>query len=153
MAKTKFKQGKYIPINPEKYIGKIDNIFYRSSWEQRVFLYMDLSKNVLKWASEEIVINYIKPTDNKQHRYFPDIYAEVLTGSGAKKFLIEIKPKCDSEILKVKKVTAKSQQRVAESAVTMVINEAKWEAAKEWCRLNDITFMVWTEDEIFGKKS
>ena len=148
---AKFKQGSYTVINKSKYIGNVSSVYYRSSWEQRVFLYMDISPNILKWSSEEISIPYIKPTDNKPHRYFPDLYAEVLTSTGAKKFLIEIKPTKDTEIYKPKKTTSKSQQRIVESAITVAINEAKWDAAREWCKINSITFMIWTEKELFGK--
>lgn len=150
MAK-KFKQGKYIPQNREKYIGDINKITYRSSWEEKFMLYLDLNKAVLRWSSEEIVVPYSKQSDGgKFHRYFPDFYAEIKTGSGNKKFLIEIKPVKDTQILKVKKITPKSQQRVIESAITMTDNQDKWNAAKEFCRVNDMTFMVLTENELFN---
>ena len=53
MADNKYKQGFYYPKNPNKYVGDVDNIVYRSSWELRVFKWMDDNPSVLEWASEE----------------------------------------------------------------------------------------------------
>ena len=33
-----YRSGKYEPKNPEKYIGDIHNIIYRSSWEYRFYI-------------------------------------------------------------------------------------------------------------------
>jgi hypothetical protein len=150
MAK-KFKQGKYIPQNREKYIGDINKITYRSSWEERFMLYLDLNKSVNFWSSEEIIVMYSKQSDGgKVHRYFPDFYAEITTSNGNKKFLIEIKPVKDTVLYEPKKKTPKSNQRVVESAITMTDNQDKWNAAKEFCKINDMTFMVLTENELFN---
>lgn len=148
---AKYKQGLYTVINKDKYIGDVNKVYYRSSWELTFMQYLDLNKNVLKWSSEELVIPYHKQTSGKTHRYFPDFFMEVNSSSGPKKFLIEIKPTKDTELYKPKKQTAKSQQRVAESALTMVTNQDKWNAAEEFCKKNDMTFMVLTEKELFGK--
>jgi hypothetical protein len=72
-----YKQGIYIPKNPSKYKGNANNIVYRSSWELRVFKWMDDNPSVLEWASEECIIPYKSPVDQKLHRYFPDIWAKV----------------------------------------------------------------------------
>ena len=39
----------------------------------------DLNPDVLKWGSEETVIPYVSPLDNKIHRYFVDFYIQVRT--------------------------------------------------------------------------
>lgn len=147
---ARFKQGYYNVVNKEKYIGKIDKVYYRSSWEYKFMLWLDLNKSVLNWSSEEIEIPYYKETSGKVHRYFPDFYAKIEGSSGIKQYLIEIKPVKDTEMYTPKTKTAKSQQRVVESALTMVTNQNKWNAAKEWCDKNDIIFMVLTENELFG---
>ena len=54
--------------------------------------YCDKNKNVVRYSSEEIVIPYVSPRDNKVHRYFPDFYVELITDSGIRKMIIEIKP-------------------------------------------------------------
>lgn len=37
--KGKYYQGKYKPKNPEKYVGDINNIIFRSSWERNFFFF------------------------------------------------------------------------------------------------------------------
>ena len=67
-----YKQGLFYPKNTEKYKGDFSNIVYRSSWELKFMHWADESKNVLEWSSEELVIPYLSPLDNKMHRYFVD---------------------------------------------------------------------------------
>ena len=67
---SKYYQGKYQTINPIKYTGDRSKIFYRSSWELRMMKYLDCTPSVLEWNSEEIIIPYLSPIDNKFHRYY-----------------------------------------------------------------------------------
>ncbi len=87
-------KGKYRPSNPEKYRGDYTNIVYRSLWELKFMKYCDSNENILEWGSEEIVLPYVSPIDNRYHRYFPDFYIKVKERGGKiKKYVIEIKPK------------------------------------------------------------
>jgi len=87
-----WKQGKYEAKNPDKYKGSLP-IIYRSSWEHRVFYFLDHNPSILEWASESIVIPYVYQLDNKQHRYFIDVNFIVNDRHGnQKRYLIEIKP-------------------------------------------------------------
>ena len=72
-----WKSGKYIPINPEKYIGDINNIIYRSSWERKFCQYCDIKKEILKWSSEPASVKYWSPIDKKEHEYHIDFYIKV----------------------------------------------------------------------------
>ncbi len=63
---------KYIPQNPEKYIGDVSNIVCRSLWERNICKFCDINESIIKWSSEEIVIPYLSPIDKKQHNYYPD---------------------------------------------------------------------------------
>ena len=69
------KPYKFIPKNKEKYKGNIDTIIVRSSWEKEVMIWLDTHSKVKSWVSEELVIPYISPVDNRRHRYFPDFLA------------------------------------------------------------------------------
>ena len=145
MAKN-YKQGIYNIKNPSKYRGNAANIVYRSSWELRVFKWMDDNPNILEWASEECVIPYKSPVDNKFHRYFPDIWAKILSTDGrTKTYLIEIKPYNQSIEPAVKKKITK--QYITE-VCTYAINQAKWKAAREYCLDRKWEFKVLTEKDL-----
>ena len=147
MNNSKYKQGYYIPKNPKKYNGNVSNIKYRSSWELRVFKYMDDKPHVLEWSSEEVVIPYRSPVDTKLHRYFPDIWARMIGEDGrTKTYLIEIKPEAQANEPKIKKRITK--QYITE-VCTYAINQAKWKAAREYCLDRHWEFIVLTEKDLF----
>lgn len=139
-------KGKFIPRNVSKYRGDYRNIIYRSSWELKFMKYCDLNKNILEWGSEEIVIPYRSPLDGRIHRYFVDFYIKVKNVDGdIQKYLIEVKPKKQTKAPKVqKKMTKKYVYEVTEYAK----NQAKWDAAKEFCEDRNYKFMLITEDEL-----
>ena len=139
-------KGKYQPSFPKKYRGNPSNIVYRSLWERKFMVWCDKNKNILEWGSEEIALPYRSPLDNKIHRYFPDFYVKVLETNGSiKKMLIEIKPKKQCIEPKVQKKKTKGYIYEVKEYVR---NQAKWEAAKEFCEDRQWEFKVITEDEL-----
>jgi len=85
--------GRFLPKNPQKYRGNPSNIIYRSTWECRVMNWLDTTESIIEWGSEEIVIPYRSPVDNRVHRYFPDFYVKVKQKDDTIKVMIlEIKP-------------------------------------------------------------
>mgnify|MGYP000081178161 CR=1 FL=1 len=44
--------------------------------------YFDSRNDVIRWGSEEIIIPYLSPADNKVHRYFPDFFVEYFDKEG-----------------------------------------------------------------------
>ena len=139
-------KGRYQPNNPLKYKGNFRNIIYRSLWEKKFMKYCDSNQNILEWGSEEYIIPYRSPLDNKSHRYFPDFYIKVNEKSGGiKKYLIEIKPKRQCTKPKVQKTKSRGYlYEVYEYAR----NQAKWKAAKSFCADRLWEFKVLTEDEL-----
>ena len=139
-------KGKYSPSYPRKYKGDPTNIVYRSLWERKFMVYCDLNENILEWGSEEIVMPYRSPVDGRVHRYFPDFYIKVKESTGRiKKMIIEIKPKRQcSPPAKPKKQTKGYLREAFEYAK----NQAKWEAASEWCKDRSYIFKVFTEKEL-----
>lgn len=138
---SNYYQGHYKPKNINKYIGNISNICYRSSWELSLMHYFDNSTKILKWSSEEIIIPYISPLDNKQHRYFLDLYAEL----NNKKYYIEVKPlKQTIEPKPSKRISKKYLTEVS----TYIINQAKWNAASLYAKQRGGEFIVFTEKTI-----
>lgn len=141
----KYKQGKFVPKNPQKYRGNTNNIVYRSGLELRFFNLFDTNPNVIEWASEEIYIPYFDPLTKKTRRYFVDIYIKVKTSDGAeKKFLIEIKPNSQTKPPRKKKNDYQYQMEVFEYTK----NKAKWDAATEFCNKRGIEFKILTEKNL-----
>lgn len=137
-------KGVFVPKNPEKYLGDPSAIRYMSSWELRMFQFCDNNQNILRWASEEISIPYIKPTDGKVHKYIPDLFLVVKNKDGGiDKILAEIKPM--KHIVKNKKSSAYDLASIA-------INIAKFEAAKQFCSQHEWEFKILTENDMFLKK-
>ena len=139
-------KGKYQPSYPKKYKGDPKNIVYRSLWERKFMVYCDKNENILEWGSEEIIVPYRSPVDNKYHRYFPDFYIKVRESTGKiKKMIIEIKPfkQC---------IEPQVQKRKTKGYIYEVVeyakNQAKWNAAKEWCLDRGYEFKVLTENEL-----
>jgi len=138
--------GKFIPKNPQKYVGDYTNIIYRSTWEAKIMAWLDKNQDVISWASEELTIPYISPVDGRRHRYFPDFVVKVRTKENKlRTIMIEVKPKKQTqEPIKKKRVTKQYLQEVA----TYSVNKAKWHAANEFCLDRGWEFKIFTEDHL-----
>lgn len=145
----KYVQGKYSLINPSKYLGDTTTIYFRSSWEYKLYFYMDNEPRVLKWNVEGITIVYEIQKDGKwsSHRYHPDVYCEIQNLNGTiSKTAIEIKPYNETiPPTYPKKVTAKSLENHEYRMRLYLLNINKWKAAKEYCEKRGINFFVMTE--------
>ena len=141
-------KGRYRAVHPHKYAGNVEKIVYRSRWERDVMYHLDHNPNVLEWNSEEVIIPYISPLDNRPHRYFPDFYAKMKQKDGSViNVIIEVKPK--KETIAPVKPKAPSK-KYANAAAKYIVNEAKWIAAQEYCDLSGMVFKVMTEFDIYG---
>ena len=139
-------KGKFQPSYPQKYKGDPTNIIYRSLWERKFMVYCDMNENILEWGSEEIVVPYRSPIDNRYHRYFPDFYIKYKDKGGKiKKSLIEIKPFRQTQEPKVQK---KKTKGYIYEVVEYAKNQAKWKAAEEWCLDHGYEFKLLTENEL-----
>ena len=139
-------KGKYQPKNTQKYVGDVNNIIYRSLWERRFMKYCDHNQNILEWGSEELALPYRSPIDGRIHRYFPDFYIKVKESTGQiKKYLIEVKPKRQTVEPAVQK--RKTKQYIYE-VVEYAKNQAKWKAAKDFCKDRLWEFKIITEDDL-----
>ena len=145
-----YKQGFFKPQNPKKYMGDPTNIVYRSGWEKRVMEYCDTNTNIKSWSSEEVIIPYVSPVDNRVHRYFVDFYIEAVDAYGnTKTMLLEVKPKAQTK--EPVKKSRKTKQYINE-VVTWSVNQSKWEAARKYCADRGWEFRLITENELFSKK-
>lgn len=144
---SSYLQGKFRPKNPQKYAGNPTNIVYRSSWELKFLLYLDSHPDIIEWSSEQVIIPYRSPIDNKIHRYYVDFYIKLKNKEGKiEKRLIEIKPLKQTKppIKPAKKPTKRYVQEVK----TWGVNQAKWKAANEYAKDRQMTFQILTEVEL-----
>ena len=142
-TKSKYRQGTFSPVNPEKYQGSLPIIF-RSSWERRFMTWCDTNPSILLWASESLVIPYVSPIDGKAHRYYPDFLIKLRTRSGSiETRLIEIKPRAEQLPPRTR-----DPKRLITETSTYLVNQAKWTAAKKFCTGHGISFIVLNEKDL-----
>lgn len=137
---SKYAQGKFQPQNPQKYVGN-KTPTYRSSWEFVFMQFLDNNPNVLQWASEAVHINYRNPLTGRNTIYVPDFLMVYMDASGKQHAeVIEVKPQ--------KETTLEGAKNIRTQAAA-VLNMAKWEAARAWCKAHNLGFRVVTENDIF----
>jgi hypothetical protein len=142
---SKYAQGKFQMQNPSKYVGN-KTPTYRSSWEYVFMQFCDNNPSILNWASEAVHINYRNPLTGKNTIYVPDFLITYNDANGAQHAeVVEVKPR--------KETTLEGAKNIRDQAAA-ILNMAKWEAARQWCKAHGLTFRVVTEDMIFhqGKK-
>lgn len=139
--------GRFIPKNPAKYVGNVNNILFRSSWEVRFMQWLDTNNAVLRWGSEELAIPYVNPIKvdeggrPKISRYFPDFIILYRDAFGnLKKEIVEVKPYKESVI------TPRMSDR---DKLAYTVNQAKWKAAAIFAESQGATFRVITEKTMF----
>lgn len=140
---ARFAQGKFKTKNPEKYVGnKMPT--YRSSWEFAFMRFCDEHPSVAQWASEAIRIPYRNPLTGKYTIYVPDFFIVYSDKTGKQRVeLIEVKPA--NQTIKEKLGRSRANQ------VHWVVNQAKWEAARIWCKQKGIFFRIINEGDMFHR--
>ena len=137
----RFAQGKYSLKYPEKYMGNREPT-YRSSWEFAFCRFCDEHPNVTQWASESIKIPYRNPLTGKKTIYVPDFLIAFSDAKGKSRVeLIEVKPENQTD-----------QRKLGRSKVNQahwVVNQAKWSAARAYCKQKGILFRIITEKDMF----
>ncbi len=146
--KSKFKQGIFSPLNPNKVVGN-KNPRYLSSYELRFFRFCDKNANIVKWGSEAVILPYRCPIDKKIHRYMVDNFIVLKTKEGFKKYLVEIKPA--SQVVPPKTKNRKNKKSLIYEQVMYARNQSKWMVAKEWAARNGCEFIILTEKELLIK--
>lgn len=155
------KHGMYRLKNPQKYVNPFSDFMqstqtlkgqkfvqFKSSLEYRAFKYADYNKHVQYWSVEPFAIEYIKPTDGKIHRYFPDMLIQMSDGT---RFIIEIKSSGETvqpTLNLTEKYNRAKVYRYQEACQTFAVNSAKWAAAKAFADKHNCFFTVLTEKEL-----
>jgi len=116
-------------------------------------IYCDTNVNVLEWASEEVIIPYKDPTSGKNRKYYPDFWVKYLDKDGKTAIrLIEVKPKRQLKEPDPKKKyntpTGRLSTKYVREVKTYAVNQAKFNAAKEFCLDRKWQFQILTEDHL-----
>lgn len=133
-----YKQGYF--VGAQKYVGP-QPIIYRSSYEYRFMVHLELNKKVLKWSSENIQIPYTMKEfqDGKfvevKHTYNVDFTVWMESG---KIVIVEIKPSAFVPL---------NEAQIKRNPV-MYKNACKWRAAKRYCDQNNMVFCIITEKDL-----
>jgi hypothetical protein len=140
---TKYRQGIFTPVNKDKFLGS--TAIYRSGLELKFMRFCDNNPNVIKWGSENVIIPYISPLDGRAHKYYVDNFVIIKEGSVVKKYLIEIKP--SKQTLPPETKYKKKQHLIYEQSM-YIKNQAKWQAAREFCKKKGLDFLILTEKHL-----
>lgn len=149
---SRYMQGYFRPLHPERYRGNSKQIIFRSGWEAAAFSVLDRSPHVLEWSAEPIAITYQDQSTKDSNgnfalrRYIPDLYVKYKDAHGKiRTVILEIKP--DKETKPPLKGKGK---RILTEAKTYVRNQCKWSAAVSYCQARGWEFRVVTEKTGLG---
>jgi hypothetical protein len=141
-----------VPEHKDKYVGKHVPTC-RSSWESRFCHWVDHLDVAIEWASEPFGLQYSYRSENGAPvwgLYVPDYYVKMMTNSGVKKFLIEVKPYKQTVPPVAPKTNRKtSLDRYRGEQVLFAKNMSKWEYAKKFCKRHGMEFKIVTEKDVF----
>lgn len=143
---SRFAQGKFVLKNPKKYIGGRTPT-YRSSWEFHFMRMCDTNESITQWASEAVRIPYRNPLSGKHTIYVPDFFLVYVDRTG----------KQHVELIEVKPANQAFGEKLGSSKVNKlhyVVHQAKWQAARAYCKQKGMLFRIVTENDIFhtGKR-
>lgn len=161
---TDCHKGKYILMNPDKYMEGLPEPEYKSEWEQKMFVVCDCNPFVTRWGYEPFTIAYHSPLYLKQSLYKPDIYLECRYADGhEEKYLIEVKPTSYSIVPKAprplpegctdkRKIDSYNRRKNAydRKCMDVMVNYAKWNAAEAWCKARNINWFIANESNTRG---
>jgi hypothetical protein len=110
--------------------------------------WLDLTPEVVEWASEPMSIKYFYIVDQKTHNYFPDFYFAYKKPNGQLvKYIVEVKPK--NQLVKPEQPKRKTPNTIKNYNYLMecfLKNTCKRSAAKKWCDDNGYKFVYITEE-------
>jgi hypothetical protein len=157
-----YHQGNFIPTNKDKVLklNAEGGVFYRSSWEYKIMVWMDLKEEVVLWGAECLEIPYqLTHFENgdvrlKSHRYYPDFFYKMRMSDGSlKEVVMEVKPQKEYEmVLKLNEgrmqVPAEGLKKLRGFEYDLKMahkNSQKWQTMIEWCNKKGYQFIVVTE--------
>ena len=81
-------------------------------------------------------------------KYYVDNFVSIKEGNEVINYLVEIKP---SKQTKPPQTKYRKKQHLIYEQKMYVTNQAKWKAAREYCKKCGFTFIIITEKELYRK--
>ena len=163
-----YHQGNYIPQNKDKVLklNTQGGVYYRSSWEQKIMLWLDMKSEVFQWGAECLEIPYqMTHFDNgdmklKSHRYYPDFFYRMRLSDGTlKEVVVEVKPMKEYKMVQdlnegrmtiPEKGGVKKLKSFEYDLKMAYKNKMKWETMINWCNKKGYDFIIITEQHLKG---
>ena len=136
---SRYNQGYYKPIYPQKYVGREVPIF-RSGIELKFFKFCDNNPNVIKWSSEDIKIPYWDIVTRKNRTYYVDNFVEIKEGNIIKQYLVELKDK--RETVPPNPNSKKKKSTLLYEEFQWRTNNSKWKYAQQFCKDHKLEFLL-----------
>lgn len=133
------KTGKYIPLNPQKYLGS-ELPIYKSELERLCMAYLDKNPMIMQWGYEPANVKYFDKASGRVRRYYIDFIAIANVGHAKKTIWIEVKTR--EETLPPK------NKKNLKAMSTYLTNTCKWEAAKLMAASKGYQFAILTEEQL-----
>ena len=151
MARTYPQLKQFKPKTPQKYVGDINDIVMRSSWETKFANYCDSNPSILKWNSEGVKVPYWSSADNKERTYHVDFLITMRNNQGKiETLMIEIKPY--KQTIKPVKTKGKREETFLNECYTYQVNMDKWQYANKYAKERGWRFVVMTEEQLYNAK-
>ena len=163
-----YNQGLYIPVNKQKVL-KLNNkggVWYRSSWEKKIMIYLDANESIISWSAEGLEIPYLSKEYDKDNdavkgikrRYYPDFYYKIkMTDGSIREVIAEVKPMKEVKNVEMfnegnftipPNPSNKKLKNLEYDFKMAQKNSAKWEAMEAFSKMKGISFVIVTEDFI-----
>jgi hypothetical protein len=162
---SSYKSGNFIPMNKHKVLklNKEGGVYFRSSWENRIMIWLDNNESIKMWGAECLKIPYqmthFKSGDLeiRDHNYYPDFYYEMLNQDGSiKRVVVEVKPHKEYQMvldlnegkLNVPQNGLKKLKSFEYDLKMAQRNRDKWETMIKWCNKKGYEFIIITEHHL-----
>lgn len=140
--RSHFKQGYFDVSKSSKYVGE-QPVIYRSGLEYKAFVAFEKASTIEQWSSEPNFIKITYTYNNKQHNYHIDAYLKYTNG---KQQIVEIKPHYQVEQPQLSKF--RTNEQFIKALDVYQRNVAKWKAAYEFAKANNMEFKILTDNTI-----
>ena len=156
----KYHQGLFIPINKDKVIklNSLGGLYYRSSLEKKIMIWLDSNTSILRWSAESLSIPYKKTEYNEvtknlettTHTYYPDFYYELQRSDGSiSRVVAEVKPSSETvEPILPQNATSKKLKNFNYNLIMWNKNLSKWKYMIEYCERKGFEFIIITEKHL-----